>query len=206
VRIWDPTTGQTVTTLIGHTDRIRALAWSPDGAHLASAGTDQTVRIWDPAIGHTVATVIGHTDRIRALAWSPGSLMGAVGLNGAAEDEGGNLRTAQIASNGWARWTPFNAAAIGAHLLGGAGVLLVNRRRVVGQRGVGASTVAKALLTAAALGATGYSRVLGKKIELASSPDPSDAEKADAVPIGIEQAQQQLRVAQWTIPLLTGAL
>jgi hypothetical protein len=66
--------------------------------------------------------------------------------------------------------------------------------------------VAKGLLTAAALGATGYSRVLGKKIELASSPDPSDAEKADAVPIGIEQAQQQLRVAQWTIPLLTGAL
>src|SRR3978361_1681237 len=34
-----------------------------------------------------------------------GSLMGAVGLNGAAESEGGNLRTARIASDGWARWT-----------------------------------------------------------------------------------------------------
>jgi hypothetical protein len=151
-------------------------------------------------------TVVRALHDLGLAAWFGGSLMGVVGLNGAAEGEGGNLRTAQIASNGWARWTPLNAAAIGAHLLGGAGVLLVNRRRVVGQRGVGASTVAKALLTAAALGATGYSRVLGKKIELASSPDPSDAEKADAVPIGIEQAQQQLRVAQWTIPLLTGAL
>jgi hypothetical protein len=151
-------------------------------------------------------TVVRALHDLGLAAWFGGSLMGAVGLNGAAEAEGGNLRTARIASNGWARWTPLNAAAIGAHLLGGAGVLLANRKRVVGQRGVGASTVAKALLTAAALGATGYSRVLGKKIELASSPDPVHAEKADAVPVGVEQAQQQLRVAQWTIPLLTGAL
>jgi hypothetical protein len=151
-------------------------------------------------------TVVRALHDLGLAAWFGGSLMGVVGLNGAAEDEGGNLRTAQIASHGWARWTPFNAAAIGMHLLGGAGVLLVNRRRVFGQRGVGASTMAKVVLTAAALGVTGYSRVLGKKIELASSSDPVDAEKADAVPIGVEQAQQQLRVAQWTIPLLTGAL
>jgi hypothetical protein len=26
------------------------------------------------------------------------------------------------------------------------------------------------------------------------------------MPVGVEQAQRQLRVAQWTIPLLTGAL
>ena len=112
-------------------------------------------------------------------AWFGGSLMGAVGLNGAAEREGGNLRTAQIASNGWARWTPVNAAAIGAHLLGGVGVLAANRRRVAGQRGVGASTVAKTVLTGAALAATAYSRVLGKKIELASSPEPGKAEQAE---------------------------
>jgi hypothetical protein len=139
-------------------------------------------------------------------AWFGGSLMGAVGLNGAAEREGGNLRTAQIASNGWARWTPVNAAAIGAHLIGGAGVLAANRGRVAGQRGVGASTVVKTVLTGAALAATGYSRVLGKKIELASSPEPGKAEQAEDVPVGVEQAQRQLRVAQWTIPLLTGAL
>ena len=151
-------------------------------------------------------TVVRALHDVGLAAWFGGSLMGVVGLNGAAEEEGGNLRTAQIASRGWARWTPFNAAAIGVHLLGGAGVLLVNRRRVVGQRGVDASTLTKALLTVAALGVTGYSRVLGKKIELASSPDPVDAERAEAVPIGVEQAQRQLRVAQWTIPLLTGAL
>ncbi len=139
-------------------------------------------------------------------AWFGGSLMGAVGLNGAAEREGGNLRTAQIASDGWARWTPVNAAAIGAHLVGAVGILATNRKRVVGQRGVGASTVAKTVLTGAALAVTGYSRVLGKKIELASSPEQASAERAEEVPVGVEQAQRQLRVTQWTIPLLTGAL
>lgn len=139
-------------------------------------------------------------------AWFGGSLMGAVGLNGAAEREGGNLRTAQIASDGWARWTPVNAAAIGAHLVGAVGILATNRKRVVGQRGVGASTVVKTVLTGAALAVTGYSRVLGKKIELASSPEQARAERAEEVPVGVEQAQRQLRVTQWTIPLLTGAL
>lgn len=139
-------------------------------------------------------------------AWFGGSLMGAVGLNGAAEREGGNLRTAQIASDGWARWTPVNAAAIGAHLVGAVGILATNRKRVVGQRGVGASTVVKTVLTGAALAVTGYSRLLGKKIELASSPEQARAERAEEVPVGVEQAQRQLRVTQWTIPLLTGAL
>ncbi len=151
-------------------------------------------------------TVVRSLHDLGLAAWFGGSLMGAVGLNGAAESEGGNLRTARIASDGWARWTPVNAVAIGAHLLGGAGVLAANRRRVAGQRGVGASTVAKTVLTVAALGATGYSRVLGKKIELASSPEPERAERAEEMPVGVEQAQRQLRVAQWTIPLLTGAL
>jgi hypothetical protein len=151
-------------------------------------------------------TVVRSLHDLGLAAWFGGSLMGAVGLNGAAETEGGNLRTARIASDGWARWTPVNAVAIGAHLLGGAGVLAANRRRVAGQRGVGASTVAKTVLTVAALGATGYSRVLGKKIELASSPEPERAERAEEMPVGVEQAQRQLRVAQWTIPLLTGAL
>ena len=151
-------------------------------------------------------TIVRSLHDLGLAAWFGGSLMGAVGLNGAAEHEGGNLRTAQIASNGWARWTPVNAAAIGAHLVGGAGVLLANRGRVAGQRGVGASTVAKTVLTAAALAATGYSRVLGKKIELASSPEPEKAERAEEMPVGVEQAQRQLRVAQWTIPLFTGAL
>jgi len=53
-------------------------------------------------------------------AWFGGSLMGAVGVNGAANDVADPAERTRVASAGWARWTPYNAAAIGAHLVGGA--------------------------------------------------------------------------------------
>ncbi|GAA2494620.1 hypothetical protein [Streptomyces gobitricini] len=140
-------------------------------------------------------------------AWFGGSLMGAVGLNEAAKAEGGTwAATARIASSGWAKWTPVNAAAIGAHLFGSGGLLVANAPRVAAQQGVGASTLAKTVITGAALAVTAYARVLGKKIELASSADPEDAEKAAKHPIDTDKAQRQLACAQWAVPALTGAL
>ena len=35
----------------GHTERVRAVALSPDGTRLATASDDGTVRLWDPATG-----------------------------------------------------------------------------------------------------------------------------------------------------------
>ncbi|HEY8371966.1 MAG TPA: hypothetical protein VIL00_04395 [Pseudonocardiaceae bacterium] len=139
-------------------------------------------------------------------AWFGGSLMGAVGLNGAAEEVGGRTRTAKVASAGWAKWAPVNAVAIGAHLVGAAGIAMANRDRVRKQKGVLASTVAKTVFTGLALAATAYSRVLGKKIEMASSSDSTTTERAEELPIPVEQAQQQLRYLQWSIPVLTGAM
>ncbi|MEU3862010.1 hypothetical protein AB0F03_32395 [Streptomyces sp. NPDC028722] len=140
-------------------------------------------------------------------AWFGGSLMGAVGLNGAAKDEGTtDTEAARISSSGWAKWTPVNAAAIGAHLFGGGALLAVNAHRVNTQKGVAASTTAKTVVTAAALAATAYARFLGKKIELAASPDPRDAEKAAQHPIDTEKAQRHLACVQWAVPALTGGL
>ncbi len=101
-------------------------------------------------------------------AWFGGSLAGAVGINGAAADVSDTGQRLRVANAGWARWTPVNLAAIGVHLVGGAGLLLANKGRVATQRGVGASTIAKTALTAAALGVTAYSRALGKKLEQAA--------------------------------------
>jgi hypothetical protein len=128
-------------------------------------------------------------------AWFGGSLMGAVGLNQAAVPEK-EVSAERVAFWGWARWTPVNAAAIAVHLGGGAAILASNAHRVAGQKGVAASTIAKSVVTAAALAATGYSRVLGKKVELASSGSPDDAEKH---PVDLEAARR-------AVPGLTGLL
>jgi hypothetical protein len=86
---------------------------------------------------------------------------------------------------------------IAAHLVAGAGILYANKDRVAAQQGVGTSTIAKAALTGAALAMTGYSRVLGKKLEKAGGEpveggsDPSPVTSPD-----VAKVQRQLKVCQ----------
>src|SRR5437588_9319054 len=76
-------------------------------------------------------------------AWFGGSLMGAIGVNGAASEVDDPHQRARIANAGWARWTPFNLVAIGAHLVGGIQVLRRDKPRVAAQSGVTGNTTAK---------------------------------------------------------------
>ena len=139
--------------------------------------------------------------------WFGGSLMGAVALNGAAGEVTDPRQRARVANSGWARWTPVNLGAIGAHLVGALVITRANRGRLAGQRGVASSSAAKALLTAAALGATAYSRVLGQKVMNAGDvPVEGGTEPSGATPPDVEKAQRQLNTLQWVIPALTGAL
>jgi tRNA A-37 threonylcarbamoyl transferase component Bud32 len=62
---------QTLFICRGHRSRVTALAWSPDGARLASASYDKTARLWDGNNGHALLLYRGHTARVNALAWSP---------------------------------------------------------------------------------------------------------------------------------------
>ncbi len=61
---------------------ILAVAWSPDGKRVASAGMDQMVHMWDLASGTALFTYMGHTALIDALAWQPrGNLIASGGLD-----------------------------------------------------------------------------------------------------------------------------
>ena len=48
--------------------------------------------------------------------WFGGSVMGAVGLNGAAATLRNPDERAAAATAGWSRWAPVNAVASGAHI------------------------------------------------------------------------------------------
>jgi WD40 repeat protein/serine/threonine protein kinase len=50
---------------------IWALAFSPDGTQLASAGEDQVAHLWDPASGALRTTCRGHTDKLLGVAFRP---------------------------------------------------------------------------------------------------------------------------------------
>jgi WD40 repeat protein len=58
VKLWDANTGQELLTLVGHTDWLAGLAFSPDGKRLASTSLDGTVRIWSLAAGQELVTVL----------------------------------------------------------------------------------------------------------------------------------------------------
>jgi hypothetical protein len=140
-------------------------------------------------------------------AWFGGSLMGAVGVNGAASDVDDPRQRARVANAGWARWTPFNLVAIGAHVVGATGLTIANRRRLQHQKGVGKAGFAKAVLTAGALGLTAYSRALGQKVmDAGDVPVEGGTTPAPSTPAEVAKAQDQLATLQWAIPAVTGAM
>jgi hypothetical protein len=140
-------------------------------------------------------------------AWFGGSLMGTVGLNGAATQVEEPKQRLRVATAGWNRWTPVNLAGIAAHLAGGAVLLAANKGRVAGQQGVAQATAVKTALTVLALGATAWSRTLGAKLNQAGEvPVQGGTDPSDDTPEDVAKAQQQLKYLQWGIPILTGAI
>jgi len=68
--LWSLCNGQQK-TLHGHSDRVLAVAYSPDGDTLISGGQDHTVRLWDVATGQQQAVLKGHGDAVEGVCFAP---------------------------------------------------------------------------------------------------------------------------------------
>lgn len=70
VPVWNPSTGNLIRTLIGHTSRVTAMSVAQDGSWLASGSDDGTVRIWDPTTTGVAVDPTGKPHGVTAMAAS----------------------------------------------------------------------------------------------------------------------------------------
>ena len=140
-------------------------------------------------------------------AWFGGSLMGTVGLNGAAATADSPSERLEISSRGWARWAPVQVGAILVHGIGGIGLIAGNKTRLVGQREARTNTVVKLAVTALA-GASSVGSALAGKVmsDHADEGARGVTEPGTGSSAELERAQRIQKVLQWTTPALTAVL
>lgn len=139
--------------------------------------------------------------------WFGGSLMGAVGLNGATAQAKDPQERLRLSSQGWARWAPVQAAAIGVHGIGGLGLIVANRSRLSHDSGSASNSKIKTVLTVAAAGLTLYSGIQGKKLSDQQEQGATGAtEPRPGASAELADAQRSLQALQWAIPAVTGVL
>ena len=76
VRLWDPGSSHQLANFIGHIGGVSAVAWSPDGTRLATAGDEGEVRLFRSSRflwwrWRRSRTLTSHTRGVSAVTWSP---------------------------------------------------------------------------------------------------------------------------------------
>ncbi|WP_420452853.1 hypothetical protein [Ilumatobacter sp.] len=166
-------------------------------------------------------TILRSMHDLGAAGWFGSVLMAAVATNRAAGDVASATESAdrsgsdvtsfddvgRVTNGVWERWNPVNAGLIAMHLVGATGLVVANKGRLMSQRGVGASSTAKTVVTAAALGASAYAGILGKRIHGAGVvPMRDGTTPTETTPDDVASALRQQNVLQWVIPALTGSI
>ncbi len=71
VKLWNAANGKLTDSLVGHSDAVRFIQFSPDGKKIITASDDRTAKIWDAASGDLLVDLGGHTFNIRDARFSP---------------------------------------------------------------------------------------------------------------------------------------
>ena len=138
---------------------------------------------------------------LSAAAWFGGSLMGAIGLNGAAAEAKDPAERTRLSSSGWMKWVPIQTAVFASHLVADLAIAWENKGRIAKQEGVARDTAIKTAVTVAGAAVTLYAGLLGKKVDkLADEGARGATEPAPEASEELKSAQQQLKMLQWTIP------
>ena len=77
LKFFSTTDGKLIRTIKKHTDWVTALAYSADGAYVASADRAGGITVWESATGAEAITLSGHKTAVNALAFLPGLLVSA---------------------------------------------------------------------------------------------------------------------------------
>ena len=70
VELRNAVTGQIVASLTGHASYATSVAFSPDGATLATGSEDRLIKLWDVSAGRERLTMKGHANAVRTVSFS----------------------------------------------------------------------------------------------------------------------------------------
>lgn len=71
IRVWDSQTRKLIHKLVGHSDSVYSLAFSPDGSTLASSSYDRKIKLWDVRSGEELKTLEEHNGPVFSIAFTP---------------------------------------------------------------------------------------------------------------------------------------
>ena len=81
VRLWDMETGKELKKFAGLTGGVAAVAFSPDGSIVASAGADGTAKLWKVSSGELLFTLKGHTGRVTGVGFTNAKTVFTTGVD-----------------------------------------------------------------------------------------------------------------------------
>ncbi len=104
IMLWDVASGKPIgQPLVGHTDLVWSVAFSPDGNMLVSGSVDATIRLWYVTSGKLIDNEFaGHTHTVSSVTFSPNGKILASGSCGESDGNGncgrGDIRLWDVAS------------------------------------------------------------------------------------------------------------